>query len=124
MHGMAGMANMNPFDTHLDAATDELTSGVDYYIGRICRNNPHLRLEQEGTGWLVVDIANPGRYDPEEIMLRTDTWSTAYRFLVAFLIKQPEATMDTVSIEATRAMADNAGHSVKVHEKPELRLVV
>jgi len=112
---------VNPFDTHLDAATDELTSGVDYYIGRICRNNPHLQIEQEGTGWLVVDIANRSRYDEETVMLRTDTWSIAYRFLVAFLIKQPEATMDTVSIETTRAMA---GHSVKVHEKPELRLVV
>ncbi len=114
---------MTPFDTHLDAATDELTTGIDYYIGRICHNNPHLQLEQEGTNWLVVDVANPGRYDPETIMLRTDTWSIAYRFLIAFLIKQPEATMDTESIETTRGIA-NVGHSVKVHEKPELRLVI
>jgi len=114
---------MNPFDHYLDNATDDLVTGIDYYLGRICRNNPHLQIEQEGTGWLVLDTNNPGRYDPEEIMLRTDTWSTAYRFLVAFLIKQPEATMDTDSIETTRATA-NAGHSMKAHEKPELRLVV
>jgi len=118
---------MTTFDDHLDAATDDLVTGLHHYIGRLHRNNPHLRLEQENQHWLVVDTANPSRYDDETVMIRVPTWQVAYRFLVAFIFKHPETTVDEVSVEATRAIAaaDTTEHSVKVPpERPKLRLVV
>ncbi len=114
----------------IDKTTDQLCDELHRILQRLLhepvpdgRTPARLRVEPEGPNWLVVDDANPDDRGDPEVMIRTPSIRTAIKFARAFTIKHPEAVLAEDSVSMMLGRMVDAGFSVKVSERPPLRLV-
>ncbi len=120
------MTGATLIDRTADALCDELHRILQRLLHEPApseRQPAQLRIEPEGPNWLVVDDANPDKYEDPAVMIRTDSIRTAIKFARAFTIKHPEAVLDELSVSLMLGRTVDAGFSVKASERPQLRLV-